>query len=231
MHCTKRLMQTPADRLRSKRIEHGFETARDAARAFGWELSAYASHENGHRGIPPDAAIKYSKAYGFTLDWLYTGADPIKTRGLLAKPTIAFRLIPRLSWEFMKTHGGIEKAMEKATDYTSLPQTLDIKMPAFSMVVSGDSMRNAPGVSPTFEPGELIVFSTREPIAPGDFVLAELFDENAVTFRQYRERGRNSDGFMTYELAPLNPAYPTRLITHEGQARIVARMQHNIKSY
>jgi hypothetical protein len=224
-------MKTPNERLRAIRVQRGFESARDAARAYGWPVNAYASHENGHRGIPPDAAIKYSQAYGFTLDWLYKGADPIKTSGVLAKPDVAFRLIPRLSWEFMKTHGGIEKAMEKATEYTSLPQTLNIKMPAFSMVVSGDSMRNSAGVGPSFDPGELIIFSTRELVSPGDFILAELLDENTVIFRQYRERGLNADGFMTYELAPLNSAFPTRLITKEGQARIVARMQHSIKSY
>lgn len=120
--------------------------------------------------------------------------------------------------------------MEKATEFASLPKTLAFEMPAFSLTVADNSMRNA-GQPVSFEEGDEIILSCRAEIQPGNYVVAELFDENAVTFRQYRERGRNADGFMTYELAPLNTAYPTLTISAPEQARIVAKMTHSIKSY
>jgi hypothetical protein len=232
-------MQTPNERLKLMRERRGFETAYDAARAYGWNANTYSSHENGSRGIPPDAAIKYAAAYSFTLDWLYTGKAHAKNRGLaLVKdggigeiPNIAYKRLPRLSWDFMKNYGGLELAMERATEFSSLPQHMRITMPAFSMKVEGDSMRNPTGTGPSFSPGDELIFSIREPIRPGDFVLAEILDENTVVFRQYRERGRNNEGFMTFELAPLNPAYETRMVTASAQARLVAKMTHRIESF
>lgn len=56
----------PADRLRSARIARGFASAADAARAFGWNVPTYTSHENGTRGIRSDAAERYASAFGIT---------------------------------------------------------------------------------------------------------------------------------------------------------------------
>lgn len=224
-------MDTPNQRLRSIREKRGFATAFDAARAHGWNENTYASHENGNRGIPPDAAIKYAKVFRFSLDWLYTGTNAMKTIGLHHEPNIAFKVVPRLSWDFMKIHGSVEKAMETAVEFASLPKSINISMPSFSMTVIDDSMLNtvAPGAS--FSPGDEIIFSTKAEVRPGDFVLAELLTENAVIFRQYKVRGRNGSGFMTFELAPLNNSHSTTCITEEHQARIVAKMTHVIKAY
>jgi hypothetical protein len=224
-------MDTPNDRLKGIREKRGFGSAREAARAYGWPIDAYASHENGNRGIPPDAAIKYARAFQFSLDWLYKGTISGENLGINTHPRIAFKIVPRLLWNFLQLFGGVEAAMEQASDFASLPQTLEIVMPAFAMKVQGDSMRNTPGASPSFDPGEDVIFTTNFRVTPGDFVLAEIFDDNTVIFRQYRERGKNADGFMMYELAPLNHAYPTRLVTSASQARIVAIMTHSIKSY
>lgn len=59
-------METPGDRLRKLRLDKGFATAAEAARAFGWSQDTYKSHENSVRGIRPDAARKYASAFGST---------------------------------------------------------------------------------------------------------------------------------------------------------------------
>jgi hypothetical protein len=59
-------MKSAGDRLRALRVKRGFSTASDAAKAFGWNEHTYKSHENGVRGIRPDAARKYAAAYGST---------------------------------------------------------------------------------------------------------------------------------------------------------------------
>jgi hypothetical protein len=59
-------MKSAGDRLRDLRIRRGFSTASDAAKAFGWNEHTYKSHENGIRGIRPDAARKYASAFGST---------------------------------------------------------------------------------------------------------------------------------------------------------------------
>lgn len=224
-------METEHDRLKQKRIERGFKSATAAARTYGWNLNTYRSHENGQRGITPDEAWKYSIAFGFDLEWLYKGTTTLKSKGISRIPDVAYQRVARLSWDFMRHYGGVEKAMERATEYSSLPQHMQLSHPAFTMQVEGDSMRNQPSLHPSFNPGDELIFSVSEKIRPGDFVLAEILDENTVVFRQYRERGRNNSNFMTYELAPLNPAYETRLVTAPNQVRLVARMTHRIEAF
>ena len=53
----------PHDRLRELREKRGFETAKEAAEAFGWNVPTYRSHENGQRNIPVHQARKYAVAY------------------------------------------------------------------------------------------------------------------------------------------------------------------------
>jgi transcriptional regulator with XRE-family HTH domain len=60
------IMKSPGDRLRELRIRKGYESAVDAARAFGWSENTYKSHEGGIRGIRPDAARRYATAFGAT---------------------------------------------------------------------------------------------------------------------------------------------------------------------
>jgi len=66
-------MDSPADRLKKARIDAGYATATDAARAMGMKPPTYLGHENGTTGLRRGAAISYAKFYGLSLDWLLTG--------------------------------------------------------------------------------------------------------------------------------------------------------------
>jgi hypothetical protein len=68
------MMDIPADRLKKARIDAGYATATDAARAMGMKPPTYLGHENGTTGLRRGAAIRYAKFYGLSLDWLLTGA-------------------------------------------------------------------------------------------------------------------------------------------------------------
>lgn len=68
------------ERLRRARIDAGYETAAEAARALGWNVNTYTSSENGTRGLTQQKALDYSRAFGVGLEWLMTGRG-IKSRG------------------------------------------------------------------------------------------------------------------------------------------------------
>lgn len=72
----------PKDRLRDARAKAGYEDAVDAARAYGWTESTYIHHENGTRGLKPDVARKYAKAFKVKPEWLLYG-DPSMKRGAI----------------------------------------------------------------------------------------------------------------------------------------------------
>lgn len=63
------MIQTPADRLKSLRSKR-FETAKEAADAFGWNEVTYRSHESGGRNIPVSSAKKYAGAFGSTAAYI-----------------------------------------------------------------------------------------------------------------------------------------------------------------
>lgn len=61
---------TMPDRLREARIKAGFDSAAEAARAFGWEIPAYRHHENGTRAFDVEAAKRYARAFRVNPGWL-----------------------------------------------------------------------------------------------------------------------------------------------------------------
>lgn len=66
-------MNEPYERLQTARAAAGFENAVDAARAFGWNDVTYRAHENGTRGLRPDVAARYARAFKVSTGWLLTG--------------------------------------------------------------------------------------------------------------------------------------------------------------
>lgn len=86
-------MSEAAERLRALRIRKGFANASDAAKAFGWNEHTYKSHENGIRGIRPDAARKYASAYGSTAAYIMgmagNGSETRAVNQVISVPVIA----------------------------------------------------------------------------------------------------------------------------------------------
>jgi len=68
-------MLSAGDRLREARAAKGFASATDAASALGIKAAAYRHHENGTRGIDPDAAYRYGRFFGVSPAWILWGID------------------------------------------------------------------------------------------------------------------------------------------------------------
>lgn len=66
-------MSDSAERLQSARRKAGYSDATAAARAFGWNINTYRSHENSARGLRRDVAERYAKAFRVSAAWLLTG--------------------------------------------------------------------------------------------------------------------------------------------------------------
>lgn len=77
-------MMEPSDRLKQARLKAGYENAVDAARAYGWGVSTYVSHENGTRGLKPRVADRYAKAFRVAAEWILF--DKGKKAGQPAEP-------------------------------------------------------------------------------------------------------------------------------------------------
>lgn len=66
-------MSDASDRLKQAREAAGYPTAAAAARAFGFHPQNTRDHEAGRRGIAPEQASAYARAYRTTPEWILFG--------------------------------------------------------------------------------------------------------------------------------------------------------------
>lgn len=66
-------MDEPCHRLRKARIDAGFSTIKSAAEAKGFHKQNLADHEAGRRGISPENAALYARAFKVSAEWILLG--------------------------------------------------------------------------------------------------------------------------------------------------------------
>lgn len=85
-------MGTRGERLKKARIDAGYRTATDAAKALGIPYPTYAAHENGSRQYESDEAIAYARKFKVAIEWLLTGKagaiTPLTSKPLASVPII-----------------------------------------------------------------------------------------------------------------------------------------------
>lgn len=77
------MLKTAHDRLRHARTAAGYKTAADFAAAIGVQDGTYRHHENGIRGLSPNAAKRYASHLGVSATWLMFGEDNVPTNDLI----------------------------------------------------------------------------------------------------------------------------------------------------
>lgn len=92
---------------------------------------------------------------------------------------------------------------------------------AFALEIHGGSML------PEFDDGDLVFVDTGIDPLPGDYVVAALNGQAEATFKKYRPRGDDENGDPIIELAPLNPDYPTLVISARNPGQIVGTMMEH----
>lgn len=129
------MKDSPADRLRKLRSKRGFDTAKDAADAFGWNEVTYRSHENGTRNIPLATARKYAQALGSTAAFILSEADLVDSA--LVNSVTNVTLVARVSTGTFRYDEGIE---EGGFDVPAVPRG-DIPASAqYAVIVDGPSV-------------------------------------------------------------------------------------------
>jgi SOS-response transcriptional repressor LexA len=194
-------MSIKANRLKQARIDAGFESAADAARAFGWPEPAYRHHENGTRGFGADAARKYGRAFKVTPAWLLALEKAAKTA--TAKAAADDSLV---------VNGSVEAGAYRATEQWNDDRAFVIEgMPSpipdairFGLEVVGNSM------DLFYEPGTVLdcisIFKNGTPPKTGDHVIVQCMKSDGLrelTVKEYREEG---DKFMLVPRST-NPKY------------------------
>lgn len=175
---TDRLLR--AERLRAARQAAGYASAKDAARAFGWNYNSYGGNENGNAPYSFAKALAYGAAFKVSPEWLYAGRDaPDADAGALGEPTG----VPVIGHVGADPSGCVLFATGQGTDeFVPLPPGGGHT--AVALKVVGHSM---PGLA---EDGALIYFEDqRTPPSPdmlGHVVVVETDDDQVLVKRLFR---------------------------------------------
>jgi len=83
-------MTNASDRLKHAREAAGFASAQDAVARFGWKYPTYGAHENGTRGMKPDAITRYARAFRVDESWIQfgRGSGPDSSKPPTPRPTV-----------------------------------------------------------------------------------------------------------------------------------------------
>lgn len=177
-------MEKSHERLQLARARAKYNTASEAARAFGWNEITYRAHENGIRGIRPEAAERYARAFGVDASWILEerGRGPSgnilptpKRMPIVPAPQLGNDLIPILG-RALGGEGGRLLFSGDPVGYVGRPEVLAGVPGAYATYYDGDSMW------PRYKPGELLWIQPDRPPRKGDDVLVQLRSKNDGEF-------------------------------------------------
>jgi SOS-response transcriptional repressor LexA len=232
--------ETPGQRLAKVREARGYRTSSDAARAHGWTVSTYISHENGNRPLSKKVIVTYANAFDCPAEWLAYGVGDMNGSNPAAEHIsdnsstppvsgVALRKIPVIRWGNFSSSTDYLMLVKESTEYTYTSASLPVDGKQFCMIIPDDSMVSADKAEISYSPGDEVIFTLGDKGAPGTYVLAIVDGEDVELFRKY-VRGGKRDGQEVIKLMPLNPDYDPVEIVDGVNGRIVGRAIRHIRS-
>lgn len=221
-HCTPQYVHAMSkieERLKAARTEAGYATATDAAKAFGWNENSYRSNENGSRGVSRSNALKYSKAFRVSVEWLLTGRGSKRLTASGLQLGIALRQIPIVRWSDITTaeKQRIRLLGADARGHVTVPEGENLSSDAFALEIEDDSMVDPEGSPSSLYQGDTIIIDPDRKVAPGAVVLA--LDNGSAVVRKLRMTARHK-----YALIPLNPDHPSSEVAADNTKFVVGVM-------
>lgn len=227
------------DRLKAARIEAGYKSASDAARALGVVESTYAGHENGARALRPRTAEQYARKFRVRAGWLLHGEEPksvARPRAGFAEPESVFQLEGRLrvlgrvaagAWLEVDPVRGYDEPMFE------VPVPLDPRFPRgalFGLLVEGTSLNKLA------REGDILVCldtSAGFSLNDNDLVVIERLKEQDGTREVTAKRARFNGKTFQFWPESTDPRWQEP-ISSEGQKgydiRVVARVEWIFRS-
>lgn len=148
-------METVGDRIKAAREAAGYPTIAGAARAFGFHKQNLADHEAGRRGVLPEHAERYGKAFRVDAAWILYGGASRK-----AKPS---GLVPIIGKVGADNEGTVILSTGQASgDQVPIPPGGTDR--AVALLVTGHSM---PGLA---DEGAILYFEEQHAVPTRDHI-------------------------------------------------------------
>jgi SOS-response transcriptional repressor LexA len=210
-------MSNLATRIKDRRIELGFKSQRELARAAGVPFATMQEIESGKR-LQSKYLGKIAHALKTTADYLLTGAISLPSfvasdntesmQGLehfTSNPN-AVPLVPVIEWKDVQSWNGLSISL-KTRKYEMVPLLGKSSANSYALKIKDESMVSLLPNSDSFRQGDVLIIDPEKIHKPGSFVLAEIGENTECVFRQLIELSGEQ------YLMPLNPVYPKEKVT------------------
>lgn len=213
-----------SERLKAARKKAGYDSATDAARAFGWTESAYRHHENGTRGFGGDVAKRYGRAFKVRPAWLM-GWENVDEKAPPEEPTD----------DTLTVNGSVEAGVWRTSEHWDDERAFVIEgMPSpipgvkrFGMLLVGLSMNEF------YEPGTVLdcmsIFKGGVAPKTGDHVIVECVRADGLrelTVKEYKEDEGGKCWLVPRstkpEFTPIEYPGPDKDFAGETQVHVIA---------
>jgi SOS-response transcriptional repressor LexA len=200
-----------AERIRESMRISGMNQS-ELASAIGISTSAVSQWMTGQvKSLKAKTAAHIAATTGVSATWLASGEGPMigPTANVVVVPLVG-RNVPIIGHDEVQAWAQSGGGYAPGKTAAHLMTDADISAGAFALEIQGEMML------PKFAPGDRIIIDPALSVQPGDFVVA-VIDDHETTFQKYRSKGKNANGDDVFELAPLNPDYPS---VRSDQSRI-----------
>lgn len=215
-------MGTRAERLKKARIDAGYSSAAEAARALTVRYPTYASHENGNRDFGPDDAIVYARKFKVSDAWLLTGREE-KMLTYVNTPIASVNVIGTIrAGSFQDVDAGDNGVFEVVPAAPDAPPEWQ-----YAFTVDGTSLNKIAN------PGDILVcldaIKSRYDMKDGDLVVVERSRFGGQMVERTAKRIRRTAGGI-YELWPEShdPAFQEPIVLKDindgDEVRVVAKV-------
>jgi SOS-response transcriptional repressor LexA len=171
------------------------------------------------KGQPPIEPLEVLRLAGITKIVNQAAPEGLYITSLQESP--GPRLIPIITNQQIDMF--ITRVHKRDRSYTYVSADGDVSEQAFCLVVTDNSME------PKFSSGDKIICSPQDSYSPGDFVIAKMANEIAAVVRRFRIKKYATNGNQVIELIPLNPDYPTVIMSNDNPGRVYARVVEHRK--
>lgn len=167
--------------------------------------------ERGRQGVDQDTLARLAEIYGVRVSEIFEAVETdLKVRDSGAatyrpRAESGTTLVPLIGWVQAGTFTESDEPLAPEDVKEWVPTHARVSTRAYALQIEGESMVNPRG-APSFPPGTRIVVDPKATATSGDFVVAQIDDEPAATFKKLTQ-----DGGRMY-LTPLNPQFPALLI-------------------
>jgi phage repressor protein C with HTH and peptisase S24 domain len=142
-YCYVVVKNDKAQRLALARAHAGYDTPTQAARAFGWEVPTYRSHEAARRPYDDEQAVVYARAFRVAPEWLLFG-----------------RNAPRWTWlKVMSYVGAGAEVLAAEEPFDEIEPPPGCEADAFALIVRGSSM------APAMADGDILICRWRDDVS------------------------------------------------------------------